>query len=84
MQAGNYTYTVTAAPCNPSVATVTVNLVPVPSSGSSNNTSICINDYSSSNTYDLFNLINNGDPGGFLYVGNSASGSTISHNIDPN
>lgn len=84
MQAGNYTYTVTAAPCNPSVATVTVNLVPVPSSGSSNNTSICINDYSSSNTYDLFNLINNGDPGGFWYVGNSASGSPISPNIDPN
>ena len=78
MQAGNYTYTVNSPPCNPSVANITVNLVPAPSSGISNNSSICINDYNSSNTYDLSNLIINADPGGFWYVGNSAIGSPIS------
>ncbi len=84
MPAGNYTYTVNAPPCNPSTANITVNLVPAPTSGTSNNSSICINDYNSANTYDLSNLIINADPGGFWYAGNSASGSPISPSIDPN
>ena len=84
MQAGIYTYTVNSPPCNPSTANITVNLVPAPSSGISNNSSICINDYNSTNTYDLSNLIINADPGGFWYAGNSAIGSPISPSIDPN
>ncbi len=84
MQAGNYTYTVSAAPCNPSSASVTVNFITAPSSGIANNSNVCINNFNASNTFNLFNLLNNYDIGGNWYLGNSTTGINISSDINPN
>ena len=84
MQPGDYIYTVVSPPCSASSSTITVNLIPEPSSGFANSSSICINDYSSTNMYNLYNLITNYDLGGNWYLGNNTSSPSISSDIDPN
>jgi hypothetical protein len=79
MPGGSYIYTVVSAPCPDAVATVTINLESPPFSGTSNNQSICINDYNPGSLYDLSSLISNGDAGGVWSIG----GTIISGQINP-
>ncbi len=80
MIAGNYTYTVSAAPCPYATATVTVSLITPPFSGIPNPASICENAYSAANPFDLNTLLVGADPGGIWL---DPSGNPIAPTIDP-
>ena len=79
MAAGNYTYTVTGAPCPNDLATVNISFIPPPFSGFANNQDICISDYGPGILYDLNLLLTNADAGGVWY----SAGSPISGSINP-
>lgn len=79
MAAGDYTYTVSAPPCPPVSEKVIVNIITAPDAGTAIPGQICINDYSSTNPFDLNTLLSGADAGGQW---SDISGSIMS-TIDP-
>ena len=83
MPAGIYTYTVVSAPCPDAVSNITVNLITPPFSGIANDNDICINNYSATSPYNLYNLLIGPDASGIWCVG-PPGGPPISQFINPN